>query len=54
MCRIKVIKTVLGHVPVYETPCAVIQEDDRTGKQRIYYTEVHYQREGKGQLQHFA
>ena len=54
MRRIKGIKTIFGHVPVYETPCAIIQEDDYTGKQRPGYTVVHHQRKGKGQLQHFA
>lgn len=44
MCRIKGIETVLGHIPVDETPCAVIQEDDRTGKQRTDYAVVHHQR----------
>lgn len=42
MCRIKGIETILSHVPVYETSCAVIQEDDRTGKQRPGYAVVHH------------
>ena len=54
MRRIKGIEAILGHVPVDETPCAVIQEDDRTGKQRTGYAVVHHQREGKQQLQHPA
>ena len=54
MCRIKGIETVLGHIPVDETPCAVIQEDDRTGKQRTDYAVVHHQRKDKQQLHHPA
>ena len=51
MYRIKGIETILGHVPVDETPCAVIQKDDRTGKQRTGYAVVHHYRKGKQQLQ---
>lgn len=54
MCRIKGIETVLGHIPVDETPCAVIQEDDRTGKQRTDYAVVHHQRKSKQQLHYPA
>lgn len=54
MCRIKNIKSIFCHIPVYETPCAVIQEDDRTGKQRPDYGVVHHQRKGKLQLHHPA
>ena len=54
MRRIKGIEAILGHVPVDETPCAVIQENDRTGKQRTGYAVVHHQRKGKQQLQHSA
>ena len=32
MRRIENIKSIFGHIPVYETSRAVIQEDDRTGK----------------------
>lgn len=39
MRRIKGIEAILAHIPVDETPCAVIQEDDRTGKQRTDYAE---------------
>ena len=51
---IKGIEAILGHIPVYEAPCSVIQEDDRTGKQRTGYAVVHHQRKGKQQLQHPA
>ena len=54
MRRIKGIEAILAHVPVDETPCAVIQENDRTGKQRTGYTVVHHHRKSKQQLQHPA
>lgn len=54
MYRIKNIKSIFYHISVYETPCAVIQEDDRTGKQRTGYAVVHHQRKGKRQLHHPA
>lgn len=44
---IKGIEAILGYIPVDETPCAVIQEDDRTGKQRPDYGVVHHQRKSK-------
>lgn len=54
MHRIKGIEAILGHVSVDETSRAVIQEDDRTGKQRTNYAVVHHQRKDKQQLQHPA
>ena len=54
MCRIKNIKSIFCHIPVYEAPCSIIQEDDRTGKQRTDYAVVHHQRKGKQQLHHPA
>lgn len=54
MNRIKGIEAIFDNVPVYETSCAVIQEDDYTSKQRTDYAVVHHQRKGKEQLQHPA
>ena len=51
---IKDIKTIFGHIPMYETSCPVIQEDDHTGKQRTDYAIVHHHQKGKQQLQHPA
>ena len=52
MCRIKNIKSIFCRISVYEAPCSVIQEDDRTGKQYTDYTVVHHQWKGKQQLYH--
>ena len=54
MYRIKGIEAILGHVPVDEAFCAVIQEDDRTGKQRTDNAVVYHQWKGKQQLHHPA
>ena len=47
MSQIESIDPILGYVSLYKSSCAIVQEDDHTGKHGTYYSIVYHH--GKGQ-----